>query len=174
MKVPTGIPGLDGLMEGGFDEGSVNLLSGKTGTCKSIFASQFIYCGATKHGDNGLYITTGENIGNIRKQASKFGWDFEGMEKKKKVKMEPEKAPRVRRGAKRIIEEKIEIEESEQEAFAAVKAREKEAEEKRVEAKPKEKKEEFKPYVSEEPLFGVFAEKLKSALDKKKKEKKKK
>ena len=94
--------------------------------------------------------------------------------KKKKVKMEPEKAPRVRRGAKRIIEEKIEIEESEQEAFAAVKAREKEAEEKRVEAKPKEKKEEFKPYVSEEPLFGVFAEKLKSALDKKKKEKKKK
>lgn len=87
--------------------------------------------------------------------------------KKKRDKGEAEKAPRVRRGAKRIIEEKIELEESEQEALAAVKAKEKEAE-----VKPKEKKEEFKPYVSEEPVFGVFAEKLKSALDKKKKEKK--
>jgi hypothetical protein len=89
--------------------------------------------------------------------------------KKRRDKGEVEKGPRAKRGAKRIIEEKIEIEESEQEALAAVKAKEKEAEEKRAEAKPKEKKEEFKPYVSEEPVFGVFAEKLKSALDKKKK-----
>jgi len=89
--------------------------------------------------------------------------------KKKRDKVEAEKAPRLRRGAKRIIEEKIELEESEQEALAAVKAKGKEAEEKRAEAKPKEKKEEFKPYVSEEPAFGVFAEKLKTALDKKKK-----
>lgn len=94
--------------------------------------------------------------------------------KKKRIKAEPEKAPRVRRGAKRLIEEKIEIEESEQEAFAAMKAKEKEVEEKRAEARPKEKKEAFKPFVSEEPVFGVFAEKLKSALDKTKKEKKKK
>jgi hypothetical protein len=89
--------------------------------------------------------------------------------KKRREKGEAEKGPRARRGAKRIIEEKIEIEESEQEALAAVKAKEKEAEEKRAEAKPKEKKEEFKPYVSEEPVFGVFAEKLKSALEKKRK-----
>ena len=89
--------------------------------------------------------------------------------KKKREKTELEKAPRIRRGAKRIIEEKIELEESEQEALAAVKAKEKEVEDKPVEAKPKEKKEKFKPYVSEEPAFGVFAEKLKTALDKKKK-----
>jgi len=50
-----------------------------------------------------------------------------------------------------------------------VKAKEKEVEDKPAEAKPKEKKEKFKPYVSEEPAFGVFAEKLKTALDKKKK-----
>ena len=33
----------------------------------------------------------------------------------------------------------------------------------------KEKKGKFKPYVSEEPVFGIFAEKLKTALGKTKK-----
>jgi hypothetical protein len=90
--------------------------------------------------------------------------------KKKRLRVETEKVRRARKGEKRIIEEKIEIEEYEQEALRAIKAEEKkEAEE---EARAKEKKGEFKPYVSEEPVFGVFAEKLKSALDKTKKKKK--
>ncbi len=90
--------------------------------------------------------------------------------KKKKLRMEVDRVRRARKGEKRIIEEKIEIEESEQEALRAIKAEEKrEAEEV---ARAKEKKEKFKPYVSEEPVFGVFAEKLKTALDKTKKKKK--
>ncbi len=94
----------------------------------------------------------------------------EKVSKKKKLRMEADRARRARRGEKRIIEEKIEIEESEQEALRAIKAQEKK--EAAEEARAKEKKEKFKPYVSEEPVFGVFAEKLKTALDKKKKEKK--
>lgn len=95
--------------------------------------------------------------------------------KRPKIKVEREKVLRRRKGEKRFIEERIELEESEQEALIAIKAKEKkEAEEERLEARPKEKKEEYKPFVSEEPIFGVFAEKLKTALDKKKKGKKKK
>lgn len=91
--------------------------------------------------------------------------------RKKKARMEGERDLRARKGAKKIIEEKIELEESEQEAQIAVKAKEKkEAEE---EARPKEKKPEGKPLVSKEPVFGLFAEKLKSALNKKKKQEKK-
>ena len=90
--------------------------------------------------------------------------------KKKKLRMEGDRVRRARKGEKRIIEEKIEIEESEQEALRAIKAEEKK--EAAVEARAKEKKEKFKPYVSEEPVFGVFAEKLKTALDKTKKKKK--
>jgi len=90
--------------------------------------------------------------------------------KKKKLRMESERVRRARKGEKRIIEEKIEIEESEQEAFRAIKAEEKK--ESAEEARAKEKKEKFKPYVSEEPVFGIFAEKLKTALDKTKKKKK--
>ncbi len=90
--------------------------------------------------------------------------------KKKKLRMENDRVRRARKGEKRFIEEKIEIEESEQEALSAIKAeKKKEAEE---EARAKEKKGKFKPYVSQEPVFGVFAEKLKTALDKTKKKKK--
>jgi hypothetical protein len=90
--------------------------------------------------------------------------------KKKKLRMEGDRVRRARKGEKRIIEEKIEIEESEQEAFRAIKAEEKK--EAAEEVRAKEKKGKFKPYVSEEPVFGVFAEKLKTALDKTKKKKK--
>ncbi len=97
----------------------------------------------------------------------------EKVTKKQRVMMEAERVPRARKGEKRYIEEKIELEESEQEAFLAVKAKEKkEAKEEKATAPPEEKKKEFKRYVSEEPAFGLFAEKLKTALDKTKKEKK--
>ncbi|MFB0566408.1 MAG: hypothetical protein ACETWK_12130 [Candidatus Aminicenantaceae bacterium] len=93
------------------------------------------------------------------------------IQKRKKLKMEGEVAPRLRKREKRFIEEKIEIEELEQEAITAIKEKK---EEERDEVRAKEKKEEFeKPLAQEEPVFGLFAEKLKSALDKKKKEKKK-
>ncbi|MEW5900719.1 MAG: hypothetical protein AB1715_04570, partial [Acidobacteriota bacterium] len=66
-----------------------------------------------------------------------------------------------------VIEERIELAESEMEALAAVKEKE-EAE--GEEAAAREKKEEIKPSVQKETSFGFFAEKLKSALSKKKKE----
>jgi hypothetical protein len=92
--------------------------------------------------------------------------------KKKRLRMEREKAPRVKTREKRFIEEKIEIEESEQEAMIAIKEK---REEEKIELPSKEKKAPVKkPAAFEEPAFGFFAEKLKSALDKKTKAKKKK
>jgi hypothetical protein len=97
----------------------------------------------------------------------------EKISKKQRVKIEAERAPRARKGEKRYIEEKIELEESEQETLLALKTKEKkEAKEEKAKAPPKGKKKEFKQYVSEEPAFGIFAEKLTTALGKTKKEKK--
>lgn len=99
----------------------------------------------------------------------------EKISRKKRMRMEAERERRARRGVKRIIEEKIEVEESEQEALLAMKAKEKrEVDVEKPAAPPKEKEKKAKPSVSEEPVFGLFAEKLKSALDKKGKEKKEK
>jgi len=88
--------------------------------------------------------------------------------RKKKPKIEGERGPRPRKSERRVIEERIELAEGEQEALAAVKEKE-EAEE---EIAAREKKEELKPAAAKEITFGgLFAEKLKTALNKKKKEK---
>ena len=85
--------------------------------------------------------------------------------KKKKAKPEAEKLPRPKKSERRVIEEKIEEEESVQEALSAIKEREEEGEE----LHRGERKEEFKPVEKkEQPKFGFFAEMLKSALKQKK------
>lgn len=87
MKVPSGIPGLDKLMGGGFEEGTVNLITGKTGTGKSIFCSQVAYNCIMKNKQKVIYVTTEETSNNIRRQVKKLGWDFDTLEKKGWLKM---------------------------------------------------------------------------------------
>ena len=86
-RIPSGIPGFDKLIEGGFDRGSVNLLSGKIGTGKSIFSSQFLYAGATQYTEKGLFITTDEGKEHLYKQLDRFGWDFPALEKSGMIKV---------------------------------------------------------------------------------------
>lgn len=97
--------------------------------------------------------------------------------KRQRIQMEAERVPKRRKGEKKFIEERIELEESEMEALFAIKADSK-AKPKRIdsarpttEAPEKEKEEEFKHVPSEEPMTGIFGDMLKSALAKKKPEK---
>jgi KaiC/GvpD/RAD55 family RecA-like ATPase len=80
-RVKSGIPGLDALLEGGFLEKSVNMITGETGTGKTLFASQFIWNGLLK-GESGVYITLEESPEDIRADAMNFGWDLAKYEKK--------------------------------------------------------------------------------------------
>jgi len=90
--------------------------------------------------------------------------------KTEKKEVDFEKPQRIKRGKKKIIEEQIEQEESELEAFFAVKTdKEKDLEEEKIETLKSEpiKEKEFKK-ASEKPLSaGLFGEKLKSALGQK-------
>ncbi|MBN2101591.1 MAG: AAA family ATPase [Candidatus Aenigmarchaeota archaeon] len=92
MRVPTGIPGLDELIEGGFEEGNITLVTGGTGTGKSTLCMQFIYNGITQYNEKGVYITTEENVLNIKRQSAKFNWNIEELEKDgslRLIEMEP-------------------------------------------------------------------------------------
>jgi KaiC/GvpD/RAD55 family RecA-like ATPase len=81
-RVNAGVIGLDGKMEGGFFKGSANLITGKTGTGKTIFATSFLYNGAIA-GEPGVYVTTEQRDVDVKTDMlSMFGWDFATLEKK--------------------------------------------------------------------------------------------
>lgn len=80
MKVASGITGLDKLIGNGFEQGSINLVTGKTGTGKSIFSMQYLIGGA-KMKEKGLFVTTEESTDYLRKQGEGIGWNIASLEK---------------------------------------------------------------------------------------------
>ena len=75
-RVPTGISKFDELIDGGFIRGSSNLVTGTSGTGKTIFAAQFIYNGL-KNGEGGLYISVEQEAETILIDCKALGLDFE-------------------------------------------------------------------------------------------------
>ncbi len=84
-KVRSGIPGFDELVNGGFNRGTVNTVTGGSGTGKTVFATQFIYEGI-KMGDKGMIITPSENAESLKREMySSFNWDLWKLEEEKKL-----------------------------------------------------------------------------------------
>jgi circadian clock protein KaiC len=75
-RVPTGIVGLDNLIEGGLPKGRSILITGEPGTGKTIFALQFLVEGL-KRGEKGIYVTADESPMDVLEQAASLGWDLE-------------------------------------------------------------------------------------------------
>ncbi len=84
-RMETGIPGIDQLIGGGLLPHSLTLLTGTTGTGKTIMSSQFIYSGVKDYNQPGVYISFEEPIDNIKDNCLDFGWDFDPLERKEKV-----------------------------------------------------------------------------------------
>jgi KaiC/GvpD/RAD55 family RecA-like ATPase len=82
VRVPSGIKGLDELIQGGFEQGSAVLVTGAAGTGKTTFCLQFLYYGATKLKEPGVFITFEEARESLYRHTLEFGWDFEALEKK--------------------------------------------------------------------------------------------
>ncbi len=80
-RVSTGIPKLDSLMEGGLLQSSVTMVTGGTGTGKTIFCLQFLWEGLQK-GEPCVYLSLEEDAEEIKADARQFGWDLDPYEKK--------------------------------------------------------------------------------------------
>ncbi|MBI2210074.1 MAG: AAA family ATPase [Deltaproteobacteria bacterium] len=74
-RVSSGIPGLDPLIEGGFPEGKSYLITGESGTGKSIFCIQFILKGLME-GEKAVYVAVDEKPADILEEAASLGWDL--------------------------------------------------------------------------------------------------
>ena len=85
-RLNTGIPGFDELVEGGLLEGSANLLTGATGTGKTLFSLQFIINGATQ-GESGVYITLEESEDDLKQDIETIGLSSAYAENSGKIKL---------------------------------------------------------------------------------------
>ncbi|MEM0372904.1 MAG: ATPase domain-containing protein [archaeon] len=86
-RVPTGIPGMDDLIQGGFLEGSSNLIAGGAGTGKTIFATQYVYNGAAEYGEPGIFITMEEGATNLWWNMKSFKWNLTKYEQDNLIKV---------------------------------------------------------------------------------------
>jgi len=82
-KTKSGIPGLDDLVNGGFNRGSIIVVSGGTGTGRSTFAMQFLVNGAVEYKEPGMHICFEENKKTMYENMRSYGWDIAALEKGK-------------------------------------------------------------------------------------------
>ncbi|HVO91453.1 MAG TPA: ATPase domain-containing protein [Terriglobales bacterium] len=75
-RVPTGIQGLDQIIEGGLPKGRSYLVTGEPGTGKTIFALQFLFEGL-KRGEKCIFVTADEGPADVLEQSASLGWDLE-------------------------------------------------------------------------------------------------
>jgi KaiC/GvpD/RAD55 family RecA-like ATPase len=83
--VPTGIPGLDELLGGGYPRGRVILITGGPGSGKTTMAMQFLIDGVERFDERGVFISLEESKYHLVNEMANFGWDLEKYEKKNQL-----------------------------------------------------------------------------------------
>jgi len=81
-RVSTGNTMLDRLLEGGFLRNSMILLAGNPGAGKTLLSAKFIYEGAVRDGEPGVYACFAETRDRFIQNMKMFGMDFESLTSK--------------------------------------------------------------------------------------------
>jgi KaiC/GvpD/RAD55 family RecA-like ATPase len=85
IRCPTGIPGLDELIEGGFPRQRSILVSGTCGSGKTTLAVQFLYRGITDYNEPGVLISLEQDPKELKKDMSRYGFNLEKAENEGKL-----------------------------------------------------------------------------------------
>lgn len=87
QRVPTGIPGMDDMIQGGIERNSNVLVSGTCGTGKTTFCMQYIYNGAVQFNEPGVYVSFEEQPEQMRRHMLQHGWDLKALEDAGKIRI---------------------------------------------------------------------------------------
>jgi circadian clock protein KaiC len=85
QKIPTAIEGFDEISNGGLPMGRSTLVSGTSGTGKTLFALQFLYNGLMQFQEPGILVTFEESPEDISRNARSFGWDLQSLQAEGKL-----------------------------------------------------------------------------------------
>ena len=77
QKIRTMIEGFDDISHGGLPIHRTTLVSGTSGTGKTLFSVQFLYNGITQFNEPGVFVTFEESPVDIIKNAHIFGWNLQ-------------------------------------------------------------------------------------------------
>ena len=80
IRIPSGIPELDSMCGGGFFRDSIVLVSGATGTGKTLMVTEFLEGGAAQN-DRCLLLAFEESREQLFRNANGWGVDFERLER---------------------------------------------------------------------------------------------
>jgi len=83
-RAGSGVPGLDGLLEGGFPAGRAVLVCGRAGTGKTTLAAQFLAQGL-RQDEPGVLVSVDQKPRHVLHDAARFGWGLEDAASSKRL-----------------------------------------------------------------------------------------
>lgn len=86
VRITSGIPEVDAMCSGGFFRDSITLISGATGTGKTLMVTQFM-AGGFARDERALLFAFEESRDQLFRNAQAWGMDFERMEKEERLKV---------------------------------------------------------------------------------------
>jgi circadian clock protein KaiC len=85
LKIRTGIPGFDLIVDGGLKEGKTIVLSGESGSGKSTFGMQFLHNGASDFEEPGIFVTLTQSPQELISDFEGYGWDIQKLVDEEKI-----------------------------------------------------------------------------------------
>ena len=83
-RTPTGIAGLDEILDGGIPTGRVVLVLGGPGVGKTVLSTQFLVNGIKTYRENAVFVSLDESRQHYYSEMEKFGWNLDQLEKENK------------------------------------------------------------------------------------------
>ena len=75
-KTATGILGLDQILNGGLPKGRTTLVTGNSGTGKTLLGIEFLVNGIRKNDENAVLVTFEESAPKVTENVSSLGFNL--------------------------------------------------------------------------------------------------
>jgi len=85
--LPTGVPGLDEILQGGLPRGVSVAVAGSSGTGKTVLGLQYLVKGALERQERGIFLSLEEPPGQLMANARRFKWELEVLQKQGLIKV---------------------------------------------------------------------------------------